>query len=86
MQLPGALLSPSPKKKSTPKKDLKISYISRNGTFYPYIYFTFQELTFRARKIKSPTLKKFIIFQEMKLSSPKLKNLYFRKKIAKTGN
>ena len=58
----------------------KIPYISRNGTF---LYSgngnikklpTFQEVTFRARKIKNPTPKKFFIFQEMELSSHKIRN------------
>ena len=29
----------------------------------------FQEVTFHARKMKNPTLKKFLIFREMELSS-----------------
>ena len=33
----------------------------------------FQEGTFHARKTKKPTLKKFLIFQEMELFCPKLK-------------
>ena len=37
----------------------------------------FQEVTFHARKMKNPTLKKFLIFREMELSSfnPEKKNL-----------
>ena len=35
----------------------------------------FQEQTFPAQKNKKPTLKEFLIYQEMKLSGPKL--LYF---------
>ena len=31
----------------------------------------FQERTFQTRKIKKLTQKKFIVFQEMKLSNPK---------------
>ena len=43
---------------------------------------TFQEGTFRAQKIKKPTQKKFLIFREMELFSPKLKKLlyFFQKK------
>ena len=41
-------------------------------------YKKFQEGTFRARKIKKPTLKTFLIFREMEVSNPKLKKvLYF---------
>ena len=36
----------------------------------------FKEGTFLARKIKKTTLKKFLIFQEMELSSPKLRELF----------
>ena len=37
----------------------------------------FQEVTFRARKMKKPTLKKLPKFQEMKLLNPKLKKILF---------
>ena len=37
----------------------------------------FQEVTFRARKIKNPALKKFLIFREMELSSSKKLNKTF---------
>ena len=37
----------------------------------------FHEGTFRAGKIKKNTLKKFLIFQEMELSSLKLKKLLY---------
>ena len=37
----------------------------------------FQEVNFRARKIKNPALKKFLIFREMELSSSKKLNKTF---------
>ena len=37
----------------------------------------FQGGTFRAQKIKKPTLKKFLIYREMELSSPKLRKLLY---------
>ena len=37
----------------------------------------FQEVTFRVRKMKKPTLKKLLIFQEMKTFNLKLKKLLF---------
>ena len=46
-----------------------------------YLYFRkrnfliFHEVTFRARKIKTLTLKNFLIFREMELSRLKLKKL-----------
>ena len=41
----------------------------------------FKEVTFRARKMKKPTLKKLLIFQEIELSSLgfKINFLYFRR-------
>lgn len=43
----------------------------------------FQEETFGARKIKKHPFKNFLMFQEMELSSHKLKKLlYFSKKLA----
>ena len=46
----------------------------------------FQEVTFRTQKMKKkPTLKKFIIFQEIELSSTKLKKLLiFQERTCKT--
>ena len=42
----------------------------------------FQEGIFRAQKIKKTYFEKFLIFQEMELSSPKLKKLlYFRREL-----
>ena len=42
----------------------------------------FPEGTFRAKKIKKPTQKKFLILREIELSSSKLKELYtFSKKV-----
>ena len=54
-----------------------MSYISGNGTFQHHIFLIFQEGNFRAQKIKNKktTLKKLLMFQEMELSSPKLKEL-----------
>ena len=44
----------------------------------------FQEGTFRLRKIKKPTLKKFLILRGVEPSSLKLKKLlYFRRKFTK---
>ena len=55
----------------TPKK---IPYISGNGTF---LYFKkvliFQEITFRARKVKRTLSEKLPTFWEMELSSSNLK-------------
>ena len=61
--LPGALFSPSSKKKIHPEK---ISYISRNGNpeKIPYIFFKKSFLIFR----KTRTPKFFFIFQKTKLS------------------
>ena len=39
-----------------------------------------QKGTFRARKIKKSTLKKFLIFWEMELSSRKLKKEFLKNK------
>ena len=49
----------------------ELSYISRNKTFLPNISLMFQEKTFRARKVKETTLKKFLIFQERTYKAPK---------------
>ena len=46
----------------------------------------FQEGTFRSGKIKEPPLKKLLIFRETELSSPKLKNLYFRRNFQNLRN
>ena len=58
------------------KNPKQIHYISGNGTF---LHFTkllmFQEVTFQARKIKKPTLKKFLIFRQIELSSSKKEEL-----------
>ena len=50
----------------------------------PFLYFRkrnfiiVQEVTFQTQKMKkNPTLKKFLIFQEMGISSHKLKKIYF---------
>ena len=42
-------------------------------------FFMFQEIAFRAQKMKRPTLKKLLIFQEIELFNPKLRKiiLYF---------
>ena len=53
---------------------MELSHISGNGS--PKKLLIFQEVTFRARKMKKKnTLKKFLIFREIKVSSPKLKKL-----------
>ena len=48
----------------------------------------FQEGTFRAQEIEKKTLKKFLIFWEMELASPKLKKLFifFLKKMSHIEN
>ena len=44
---------------------MELSYISENGAFLPDISLIFQEVTFRARKMKkNPTLKNLLIFRE----------------------
>ena len=49
-------------------QETEISYISGSRNFEKLVIFL--EVTFRARKIKKPTLKKLLIFQEMeKISS-----------------
>ena len=69
------------------------SFISGNGTFlyflknvsliFPEMEFSslknkkFEEGTSELEKIKKPTLKKILIFREMELFSPKLKNLLY---------
>ena len=48
----------------------ELSYNSINGAFYPYISLKLQKVTFGARKMKKKnTLKKFLVFREMALSS-----------------
>ena len=48
----------------------ELSYNSINGAFYPYISLKLQKVTFGARKNeKKNTLKKFLVFREMALSS-----------------
>ena len=50
----------------------ELSYPSRNGAFYPYIYLIFQEITFRALKNKKIRSKnKFLYFRKWKLLDPK---------------
>ena len=44
-------------------QETEISYISGSRNFEKLVIFL--EVTFRARKIKKPTLKKLLIFQEM---------------------
>ena len=56
------------RKTETPKKffifqETELSHISGNGN--PKKLLIFQEVTFRARKVKKPTLKKLVISQEM---------------------
>ena len=55
-------------------QETDLSYIS--GNVNPKKLLIFQEVTFRARKVKrtkkEPTLKMFLIFQEIKLSTPKI--------------
>ena len=48
----------------------------------------FQEGTFRAQEIEKKTLKKFLIFWEMELASPKFKKLFifFLKKMSHIEN
>ena len=50
------------------KSPENIPYILGNGPFL------FQEVTFEARKIKNPTLKKLLIFLKIELYSPKKLN------------
>ena len=53
---------------------MELSYISRNGNTKKRLIF--EEVTFRAQKIKKKnTPKKFLIFQGMEISSPKLKKV-----------
>ena len=74
--------SPSPKNKKIHLE--KISYTSGNGNPKNFLIFSqkkavlmFWYVTFTARKMKKPTLKKLLIFQEMKLFNHKLKKLLF---------
>ena len=77
-----ALFSPSSKNKKIWQE--KISYTSGNGDPQKLLVLCkkktvlkFPEVTFRARKMKKPTLKKLLIVQEIKLFNPKLKKLLF---------
>ena len=77
-----ALFSPSSKNKKIWQE--KISYASGNGDPQKLLVLCkkktvlkFPEVTFRARKMKKPTLKKLLIVQEIKLFNPKLKKLLF---------
>ena len=54
-------------------QETELSHISGNEAFLTNISLIFQEVTFRARKVKEPTLKK--VFREMELFSPKFKKL-----------
>ena len=74
--------SPSPTNKKIHLE--KISYTSGNGNPKNFLIFSqkkavlmFWYVTFTARKMKKPTLKKLLIFQEMKLFNHKLKKLLF---------
>ena len=50
----------------------KIPYTSGKGTF---LYFIFQEVTFRARKVKkNPLIKSFLYFEKWNFLAPGLKN------------
>ena len=60
----------------------ELSYISGNKAF-SYSSLIFQDVTFRARKMKKPT----IIFQEMELSNSKIKKLLtFQERTCKPEN
>ena len=62
------------KKKKKKKKEEKKPYISGDGN--PKKLLIFQEVTFRAQKIKKAhSEKKLLMFQEMELSSSKPKKL-----------
>ena len=55
---------------------MELSYISRNGAFFPYISVMLEEVTFQVQiKLKNPQPKKILILQKMELSSSK-KNLF----------
>ena len=54
-------------------KGTKPFYISGNGN--PKKLLIFQEVTFRAQMMKKTTLKMFLIFREMDLSSSGIKKL-----------
>ena len=59
-----------------------LSYIPENGAFLVHISLLFQEVAFQFQK--EPTLKKIFIFWEMKVFSPKPKNLLiFNERILK---
>ena len=59
------------KRTPSPPSKKKNPYISENEN--PKKLFIFLEVTFRAQKLKKiPTLKLFLIFREMKLSSPQM--------------
>ena len=54
-------------------------YISKNGTFQPYI----SGSNFPSSKSKkNPLLKCFLYFEKWNFLAPSLKNLYFRKELA----
>ena len=55
---------------------MELSYISENGK--PKKLLMFQKLTSWLEQCKNPTLKMFLIFREMELSSPKLKKIIFQ--------
>ena len=58
----------------TPKQNFSIVQMEM-GNGHPKKFLIFQEVTFRTRKMKKPTLKKLLTFREMELSSPKLKKM-----------
>ena len=60
---------------------MELSYISENGK--PKKLLMFQKLTSWLEQCKNPTLKMFLIFREMELSSPKLKKIIFQEKTCK---
>ena len=72
----------------TPKKFLtfqetKFSYILGNGN--PKKLLIFQKVTSELEKKKEPTLKKFLIFQEIELSSPKKLDTLNKTPLRETG-
>ena len=60
-------------KNSLRLRELNFFYISGNGN--PKKLLIFQEVTFRAQMMKKTTLKMFLIFREMDLSSSGIKKL-----------
>ena len=83
MQLPSAILRSSSKKflyflifqKVELLKYKKVGLILRTFLYFRKLLI-FQEVTFRASKMKKPFLKKCLIFLEIELSIHKLKNLH----------